>query len=158
MIILIYDHVNEGGSFTFFARVVEFMNSFHADTPRNIKKISAVDCWFTEYKIGKQIYGMIIPIGQKETWIGVLGCVDGEWEDVTKEFKYVAGPFLNFHNMPLRPIHVNSLYSKIAMVFHGGELLEVRKDEIILMKLKERRKAKMESESSAKVKDVEETK
>ena len=146
IIIVLYDHFNEGGSFTFFARSVEFMNSFKADTPRNIKKIAATNCWFLEYKIGKQIFGMIIPLGIKQSWKGVVALHYGNWIDVTNEFLYVSGPYRNFYNMPIRCTDINGEYDKIAFVFENNEILEVDSHDVIMSKLKERDRLRKQSE------------
>lgn len=137
IVLLILDHLNDGGSFVFFAKIVDWYNSF--GKPKISVAQKTEDCVYIEYKVGKRSYGLMYPIRKSLDWKSVVGMTKaGETVVVTDEFLYFAGPFRDFHGIPIKPEHINGEYTKIAFVYAENDLVEVNKNEIIIAKFKHR--------------------
>lgn len=134
IITLIFNHIRNGGDFVMFSRIVELMNSVREDTPRASKKIK--NGIMTEYKFGNKIYAIVVPLTEKFHWHTVATLIDDRWEDVTGEIEYMAGPAKNFHGIKVTPNHLNRKYELLAFAFSKQDILHVKKDEVILSKMK----------------------
>ena len=138
IILLILDHINDGGSFAFLAKVIDWYNSI--GKPRMSVAQKTEHCVFFEYKAGKRKYGLMFPMrGKPLDWkIVVAQDKDGNTSIVTDEFLYFAGPYKDFCSVPLKPFHINSSYVKVGFMYAEDDMLEVKTDEIIIAKFKER--------------------
>lgn len=135
--IMIWDHIQDGESFLFFTRMADWYNSFKG--PGMSKAQRTDDCMFLEYKAGKDTYGLLIPSIKNPRWQGVVAVTKtGQELNVTDEFRYFAGPYRNFHGLPLKPLHINSEYVKVGFVFSQEDVVQVKSHEVILIKFKER--------------------
>lgn len=136
--LIVWDHIQDGGSFVFFAKLMNWYNSF------GIAKISIAhksdDCVYVEYKAGKRNFGIMFPIRAKALEWKLVMAIDKNnvTSNVTDEFLHFAGPFKDFYGIPVKPIHFNSEYVKIAFVYGENDLIEVNCNEIIIAKFKER--------------------
>ena len=138
IVLLILDHINDGGSFAFLAKVMDWYNSI--GKPRLSIAQKTEDCVYVEYKAGKRKYGLMFPIRQRplEWKIVVAQGKDGNTSVVTDEFLYFAGPYKDFCYIPLKPKHINTEYAKVGFMFAEDDMLEVTANEIIIAKFKER--------------------
>ena len=137
IILLVLDHINDGGSFVFFAKIVDWYNSF--GKPKISLAQKTEDCVYIEYKAGKKLYGLMFPIRKTLDWKSVVAMTkSGQPLVVTDEFVHFAGPFKDFHGTPLKPSHINSDYTKIAFVYAENDLLEVDANDVIIAKFKQR--------------------
>jgi hypothetical protein len=135
---MIWDHIQDGGSFVFFAKMVDWYNSF--GKPRMSIAQKTDDCVYIEYKAGKRTFGLMFPIRLQPLGWKVVVAQDkhGNTSVVTDEFLHFAGPFRDFYGIPVKPSHFNSEYAKVAFVFGESDLVEVEAHEIIIAKFKQR--------------------
>lgn len=133
---MILDHVEDGGSFAFLAKLMDWYNSIGKEQISSLKKTDEII--YAKVRAGKKVYSLFMPIAGKLDWIGVLALYQGETINVTDEFREAAGPLLNFWGLTTKPKHINTLYEKVAFVWNENDIIEVGRDEIILQKLKER--------------------
>jgi hypothetical protein len=138
IVLLILDHINEGGSFAFLAKIMDWYNSIGRPQLSIAQKTE--ECVYIEYKAGKRKYGLLFPIRLRPLdWkVVVAEDKDGATSVVTDEFLYFAGPYKDFCGIPLKPKHINTEYVKIGFMYAENDILEVQADEIIIAKFKER--------------------
>lgn len=137
LILLVLDHINDGGSFVFFAKIVDWYNSF--GKPKISVAQKTEDCVYIEYKAGKRLYGLMFPMRKALEWKSVVAMTkSGQTAIVSDEFLHFAGPFKDFHGIPVKPSHFNTDYTKIAFVYGENDIIEVDANEIIIAKFKAR--------------------
>jgi hypothetical protein len=143
--LIIWDHIQDGGRFVFYANLVDWYNSFGKPKTSVAQKTS--DCMFVEYKAGKRKYGLMVPIRKKPLDWKIVMAVDKNENTtvVTDEFLYFAGPYKDFYNIPTKPLHFNNEYVKIAFVYGENDILEVNANEIIIAKFKARADGKKQN-------------
>jgi hypothetical protein len=134
--LLVWDHIQDGGSFIFFAKVMDWYNSF--GKPRMSLAQKTDECVYIEYKAGKRTFGLMFPIRSKplEWKVVVAADKNGTTSVVTDEFLHFGGPFRDFYGIPVKPSHFNSEYAKIMFVFGENDFVEVEANEIIIAKFK----------------------
>lgn len=137
----VWDYIQEGGSFIFLARFMEWYTSFGKSYSSVAKKSG--DCMYVEIQVGKNTYGLMCPMGSKMDWkVAIAQTSSGNLMNVTDEMLYFAGPYRNFYNLPSKISHFNSDYTKVTFVWTQEDTVEVQKNDIILQKFKERLKLK----------------
>lgn len=134
LLCVLYNHIDDGGNFVFFSRVIEVANSFREATPRAIRSTS--HSLVHEFKYGKRLYGLMIPKRQPMEWNTVAAFVGNQWVDITPEIEYWAGPFKNFYGIPLKPLQINDSWEKIAFAFADEKVVHVESDQIIILQLR----------------------
>lgn len=136
VICLIHDHVEEGGSFVFFSRFVEFSNSFRQPTPRKVRITRGT--MELDFLFGKRLYTQIILLpAEPLKWFKVGTHLDGTWVDITKDIEVVAGPGKDFGGVPLKPENINDDYTILGFAYSEEKVIYVKKGEVILAKLLE---------------------
>lgn len=131
---LLYNHVMEGGQFVTFSRFVEYSNSFRERTPRSVKIMDKT--MVHEMKCGNRLYAMIIPKKPLLRWTKAACLINDDWKEITKEVEYYAGPFRNFYEIPITPVHINPRFQKMGFQMESGGIVHVEANEIIFKKLK----------------------
>lgn len=134
--LLIYLSRNEEG-LILLSKLITIVNNIRDKSPRQAKerrKSIAV-----EYKFGRRTHCILIPIKEPLDWIHAAGRIDGNWVDKTIKLHYYAGPFKNFHSLPLRGIDISPKYEVWAFRFRDGSVIHVQPTEIIITKLKNER-------------------
>lgn len=131
---LLYNYVVDGGTFIVFSRFVEMTNNLRERTPRNVRIMDKIIVH--ELKIGNRLFAVLIPKRAPFPWVRSAALIDGNWEDITKEIEYYAGPFRNFYDIPITPSLINSGFEKLGFQFQNGNIVYVEPNEIICKKLK----------------------
>lgn len=140
---LIIEHFKEGGDFVMFSRLVELMNSVREDTPREPKKLK--NAFLVEYKFGKRIFGIVVPIRKKLQWYAVASLENNFWVDVTAKVEHVAGPAKDFYETELTPKDLDDKYKVLAFAFSRNTVVYVKRDEKIYKTIKKFLKEKIKN-------------
>ncbi len=144
---LLYNYVMEGGTFVVFSRFVEITNSLRERTPRNVRILEKIV--IHELKFGSRLYAVLIPKKITIRWKRAGCLIGGNWEDITKEMEYYAGPYRNFYEIPITPALINNGFEKLGFEMEDGTIVRVEPNEIIYKKLKlAGKKPKEESETT----------
>jgi len=141
LIAFIVKQIRDDKSYILFSRAVIMANSIRDKSPR----YATIENRFltVEYKFGNRIYKLIIPKRRPMTWVKVGALKQGSDKFVnrTSKIEYFAGPFKNFHELPLKPRNISEKYIKLSFVFSNELRIHVNSDqpiyETLLTKLKE---------------------
>ncbi len=133
VICLLFNYIRNGGSFVLFARAVEVANSIREPTPRGAR--DARTHLIVEYKFGHRIYSIIFPKRVPLRWTVVAALIKGKWVNKTSETEHYAGPCKDFYCIPIKPIHINPLFEKMAFQYEDKSIVKIDGDEIIISKL-----------------------
>lgn len=136
VICVVVNHVRNGDSYIVFSRIVSAVNSIREKSPRNASKKNST--YRVQYKYGNRIYCIAFPLRQSMMWTRVGVLKNGHWEDKTAKIQYYAGPFKNFHSMPITPADIHPEYEALAFKFSDGSTIHVKSHEVILKTLREK--------------------
>lgn len=136
VICVIVNHIRNGDSFIVFSRIVSAANSIREKTPRNARRKKTT--MSVEYMHGQRIYCIMFPIRTQIKWTAVRVFKNGRWEDKTSKIEHFAGPFKNFHSMPITPADISPKYQIMAFKFPDGSIIHVKSNEGILKTFKEK--------------------
>lgn len=131
---LLFNYIQDGGTFVFFSRAVEALNSLRERTPRNVRVTNKTI--MHELKFGNRLYAVLIPRKEPMNWIQAGALIDGDWRDITKQLEYFAGPFRNFYEIPITPVHIDSSFQKLGFKMRNGEIVIVEGNEMIPKRLR----------------------
>lgn len=126
--------IKNGEGLMILTKVITIVNSIRDKSPRFAGQKSKFIT--VEYKFGKRIYCIMVPIKETLPWVHVGAFYDGQWNEKSAKITRYAGPFRNFHSLPLRPQDLSEKYEKLAFRFRDGAVIHVERNEIIVSKLK----------------------
>jgi hypothetical protein len=131
IIAVIVKYIREDKSYILFSRAVTMANSITDKSPR----YATVENRFlvVEYKFGTRIYRLIIPKKSPMTWVkvGAMKAGSDKFVNRTSKIEYFAGPFKNFHELPVKPRHISQKYVKLSFVFANGVKIHVEGEQPI---------------------------
>ncbi len=123
-----------GEGLILLAKVVTIINSIRDKSPRQANQLNRSIS--VEYKFGRRTYCVLIPMKEPIEWTHCVGCLDGIWTDETSKIKFYAGPYNNFHSLPLRLVDINPNYELWAFRFRDGSIIHIQPNDIVVSKLK----------------------
>ena len=135
-LLVLYNYISEGGSFVLLSRITDIARSVRENTPR--RAIDHKHKLSLEYKYGKRLFKVIFPRVKPIRWKNAAAYINGEWIDKTGEILYYSGPYRNFHEIPIKPAHINPYYEKLGFFFNENKIIHVKANEIIIRKLRQK--------------------